>query len=250
MSRLHDDMIASTPAPPAAFHLAHTVWWDHLVQHAGVSIEDDPGSTELGGSAVVLDAALDELRLVPADHQQLWVAALMRRLALDEAKRRGLHATSEAIRDRANQLCSDIGVTSDDAFTAWLEATGVDLVAFNELIGEQVVIDQVVALTAPSAMGGLIDTLRTADRYDVVTRALDKERLLSSHGLDNPSLVATGLADEAALTAWWATRVGSATGDDRTAEAAAAGFADVTSFVRALIREHLYVGLQSTELPS
>ncbi|MDG2114904.1 MAG: TfuA-like protein, partial [Actinomycetota bacterium] len=82
--RVRDDLLSGVAAEPAGFRLSHTVWWDHLVQHAGVVVDDQHAVSpvEQGAATVVLDAALDELRLVPAEYQQVWLSALMRQLAL------------------------------------------------------------------------------------------------------------------------------------------------------------------------
>ena len=241
--RLRDDVVGGVTSPPVRFRLSHTVWWDHLVQHAGVVVEDHELETAGQDPAtVVLDAVLDELRLVPAEHQQVWLSGLMRQLALEEAERRGLQATPSAVRERANQLCVELGIATDEAFTGWLAAVGLDLRRFNELVAEQVRIDQVVALVAPAAMGNLVDTLRLAGRYDVIERAMDKERVLAGRGLENPALSVTGLAGESALLDWWAGRSRFGPSQDLSHEAALAGFADAASFTRALLREYLYAG--------
>ena len=57
--RLRDDVVGGVTSPPVRFRLSHTVWWDHLVQHAGVVVEDHELETAGQDPAtVVLDAVL------------------------------------------------------------------------------------------------------------------------------------------------------------------------------------------------
>jgi hypothetical protein len=78
--------------------------------------------------------------------------------------------------------------------------------------------------------------------YDrLVERARDKEQVLTSRGLQNPSLSDAGLAREDLLRWYFEQRLGRAVPGDLARWARDNGFEDDLSLRRAIVREYCYV---------
>ncbi len=78
---------------------------------------------------------------------------------------------------------------------------------------------------------------------DAQTRARAKQAALARHDLHHPRLEDTGLS-ETALYGWYFDQLGQADALDPARYAAQVGFADMSDFTRALIREYLYQRLK------
>ena len=88
-------------------------------------------ATTTGGEA--LEAILDEFRLDDA-YYELHQAALLRRLALAEAERHGVHPDSD---QAVAELRTALGLTDDDALSTWLSANDLDMTGLRRLAVDQ-----------------------------------------------------------------------------------------------------------------
>jgi hypothetical protein len=206
------------------YSLSHTVWWAHLLRHTS-------------SAAVALEDVVDELRLQPGRYHEAGRQALLRRLALDEADRRGAVLDDDSLRQLANDFCAVAGLTDEAAFTTWLASNDLSLEAFNDLVRGEGRARQVLSQLGLTAFGDLPDVLRLAGEWAPLRdRAAHKAALLAELGLADPGLDDAGLADVDELVRWWAAEHGQPVPDvaDLVVHL---GFADVHALTRALLRE-------------
>ena len=225
----------STPKA-VTFSLSHTVWFDQLHGSAG-EFTTVPEGSAVGVTTTDID---DELRLHRHFRPALR-ATLLRHLAAEEARRRGVRVSADDVARYANDVCHDLGLTDQASFERWLERNELSLQQFNELMETELRRSLVMADSSRPARSALADGLRLAGLWPAVTsRAARKVQLLDEAGLADPALEHTGLVSQQALIAWWLQRLGveSEQIEDIDAVARFADFADRDQLIQALLREY------------
>jgi hypothetical protein len=209
--------------------------WEE-VRTTGSDLPAGAGSAE----SLPREALLEELRLDRAG-AAIQDAALMRLLALDEARRHRLTVSAEQRAATAARFRRERGLLSELDLKRWLDENRLSREEFSRLIEDEACLEWVRLLTRSEATELLIDQLRVSgDLARLTTMAEEKQRLLEAAGLENPALAETGLG-EAELRRWYAEeRLGRPLPADSTDHARAAGFPDGESFERALVRDFLY----------
>lgn len=197
-----------------------------------------------GGGGTPLDGVIEELQLTDA-----WFAtqraALLRALALAEARRGGDGVGGAGHSDDAASFRRSRGLDDAAAVAAWRAATDLDAQGFGRFVDEQVLVERVALRWEDAALRAVRDQLRAAGTYPaVVARARDKQARLAEAGLENPTLEDADI-DGQALHAWYFREVLGldATPDEMPAAeqwAAHAGFASPEAFRRAALRELCY----------
>ncbi|MGH6886872.1 MAG: hypothetical protein ACREGK_12455, partial [Geminicoccales bacterium] len=213
--------------------------WDDATAATAAS-----GVTGAGGSAAWLsdDRVLEELRLEAETHAAVRDRALLRFLAGREAKRRRHAVEAGVLRDALARLRGRHGLFTRPALDRWLEANRVDAGRLERLVEDEVRLEAVGALAAPSLPGHLLDELRLRDEFvRFAERARDKQAVLEAPALEHPGADDARLMPPAMLRAWYfEQRLNRPLPDDIDAAARELGFADRADLDRALGREWLY----------
>jgi hypothetical protein len=236
------DWLAQDPEPKRVrYHFEHTVWWDEAARHASLGgIEPNADAAGVG-----LPALLDELRL-EGRAESAYRSALARHLALDEAHRRGIAATIEAMQATAAGFRRQRDLLEPAALERWLAEQHLTAERFRELIREEVLLLRADELLAQHALRRLPDHLRVSGDYArLVARARAKQQALAAHGLQDAAAAPADLLDR--LLAWHCARRGEPLPASLDDYARRAGFAAADECQRALLREYHYVQLTEAE---
>jgi hypothetical protein len=219
--------LESDPAPKqVTYSFAHTTLWDNAVAACE------------GEEAVPEDFAADELRIGCASEAEPRTG-LLRMLALQECERRGIGATVQERGRMAAEFRQRYGLTRAAELERWLIDNRLDHDGFNRLMADEVRLDKLAAALGSAGTSFGLDELRVRGRYaELAARADDKQRSLE----DIPAAASTpGEAASLQAIVWYfEDRLGREIPTDIEAHARAAGYADATSFRRAVWREHLY----------
>jgi hypothetical protein len=232
------DWLAQDPEPKRVrYYFEHTVWWDETTRHAGVGGVD----CEADAAGVGLQALLDELRLTGRANVA-YRGALARHLALDEAARRGIAPTAEAVRATAADFRRQRDLLEPAALEQWLAQQHLTPERFHELIREEVLLTRADELLGYHALRRLPDHLRLRGDYArLLARARAKQQALAAHGLLDAAAAPADVLDRA--LAWHCARRGEPVPASLDDYARRAGFAAADECQRALLREYYYVQL-------
>lgn len=233
------EFVARDPAPMnVPYHLERTVFWERLVQNAGVQ-EDEPG-----GGTVTLppDALLEELRLDTAAYVRASQAAFTRHLALTEALRNQHSADSGKVRDATDRFLCQHGLRQPEAIEQWLAENHITRERLEQLLSEEALLSEAWMRFGNSAAWRLIDELRlSGEDWRLLRRAFEKHSVLEARGLSDPRIENAGVSVEE-LVDWYFNRLPSPEGENFRFYLALEEFArkNARSFVRALLRELWY----------
>jgi hypothetical protein len=233
-------LLASEPEPMQVdYALEWTEAWDDATTASAGSSQ--PGD---GGSATWLidDRILEELRLEADTYLAVRDRALLRLLAVREARRQRQTVETSVRRDVLGRLRARHGLFGRADLDGWLEANAIDGGRLERLVEDEAELEAIRALVASSLQDALLDELRLRNDFArFAARARSKQALLEERGLDQPGSDGPRMAPPAVLRAWYfGKRLGQPIPDDIDAAARELGFADRTDFDRALRREWLY----------
>jgi hypothetical protein len=231
-------LLARAPQPiEVDYVLEWTEAWDDATTAAAASRPS-------GGSAAWLtdECVLDELRLEPDTCLAVRDRALLRFLAVREARRQHPAGTG-AGRDVLARLRGRHGLFTRAALDGWLEANAIDGRHLARLVEDEARLEAIRARAAPSLQDHLLDELRLRDDFArLAARARSKQAFLEAQGLEPSAPDGPHPAPAAALRAWFfEQRLQQRLPDDIDAAARELGFADRTDLDRALCREWLYL---------
>lgn len=211
-----------------AFH--HTQMWETLTTQAG-------GAAGTSG----LDPVLDELRLNAGAYFRAYQATLTRLLAASEARSRGATPSADDLRDALANFYAIHGIESEAGLNAWLRENSLNIDSWLALVEDEWRLGWLQHTLDPEIERQIPDHLRMAGLYaPLATRAAEKEALLTTHGLTNPSLSEAGFPDEAALWAWYFGPDSPLGDDEIETRAVGLGFSDRDRLRGALLREFLF----------
>ncbi|WP_437585367.1 TfuA-like protein [Sorangium sp. So ce1000] len=227
------------------YRFAYTDAWDHVRQQAARPMpRPGPGP---GAEATALPGVIEELQ-ISGTFGRARMGALARALSVADAERRGVPIDAQALQSTAERFRRDRSLLEAKATEAWMRRHGLGADEFWELMAEEVQLRWAEAAHAPELARSLLSHLRVSGDYcALVTRAERKERALARLGLESPSLSDTGLS-ESELFSWyfleWLNRPLPA---DLESHARGEGFADVSAFRRAVMRERCYQRIERAE---
>ncbi|MER6503535.1 TfuA-like protein [Streptomyces sp. NPDC001455] len=234
------DLLRTDPPEPVSvpWTFQHTLWWDDLVRSAGPA----PATGDHG--ALTMHLILEELLLEPEDFTDVYRGALIRTLASAEAERCAVRPDATAVRERANDLCTALGLTDQAAFDAWLAHNHLDLDGFNAMARTDAAATLVATRAGADVLAHLPDQLRATGRFGrLAARAEDKQRTLAAAGLENPSAEAAGGGTRELYQEWF-DRHGIPVPSHVDRWAKTAGYRDEDAFRRVLAREAVYRSLK------
>ncbi|WP_437826581.1 TfuA-like protein [Sorangium sp. So ce1153] len=226
------------------YRFQHTNVWEHAVRTAGrLSVSSSPATPAEG--AVSHEALAEELQLSAA-YAAAWRGAMSRALALELARQRNASIGEHGLESAVEAFCVERGLHDELERSRW--AREHDVRDLERFFLDEARVRWAEATLEVDAREVLPDSLRAEGRYAALAaRASDKQRVLAARGALAPSLADVGLSEAELLRWYFEERLGQPIPRDVAAYARAAGFADVDSLRRALLREASY--LRWTEKP-
>ena len=224
-----------------SYQLEHTVYWDNLMRSAGAA------EAPLDGESTTLtsDALLDELRLDGDRYRQVREQALLRDLTLAAARQQGSRPSTGAVQESERRFLQARGLCDATAKRRWLEDNDLPEGSFEELIGEETLVDQV--WSQRKIIWPLLDQLRlTGEYWALRERARDKQHRLEAVGLLHPRLDEVGLSQEELLR-WHFGRVNRPVEADLKQYAHRLGYGHQDELILAALREYCYTRLTNQE---
>ncbi|WP_437718332.1 TfuA-like protein [Sorangium sp. So ce448] len=232
---------ARVEAKQVSYQFQHTEAWEQARREAGRRSLRPAGARPIAGAAGEVaphDALLEEV-LVAGVYARVRDGSMTRALALEIARQHNVHVPPEALRSAAESLCAERGICDDLELRRWAAEQGVaDLERF---LRDEAQRRWAEAMFEPEALDAVADHLRASGEYAVfASRALDKQRELASRGTMCPSLVDVGMDEEELFRWYFEERLRRAVPPDLAVHARAAGFEDVDTMRRAVLREFIY----------
>ncbi|MDC0713182.1 TfuA-like protein [Stigmatella sp. ncwal1] len=216
------------------FSFEHTDAWEALRREAA-KLPSGPVPEE----GIPREALLEELRLEGC-YATVSRLALARALALDEARRQGLHHDDESLLRTEHALREALGVTDPNRFRQWLEENGVE--DFQRLLRDEAGVHWIQGMFAPELEQSLPDHLRITGKYvGLLARARNKQRVLREQGLDALTLETARTPPGEPWRWYFGTRLRRSIPADLEDYARTAGFEDAQALEVAVLRDWLYV---------
>ena len=188
---------------------------------------------------------IDELRLRRDEYERATGGALARALALAEAERHQIDIAGVALDDAITALRRRHALVEADALHRWMAEQELDAAALGDLLEREARIGWVQTMYAPEAARQLPDWLRVSGRFGAgAARARDKQRVLSAHGVENPSIADAPLDEESLMRWFFSEQQGEPVPARLDLHAYAVGYKGRAAFVQAVLREYYYVTLR------
>jgi hypothetical protein len=218
-----------------SYSFEHTDMWDHARRHAGDHDAKNPSHF------VGLDHLLEEVCLQENGHHRVHQAALLRSLALQEARRSLISITPEMREATEESFRKRHGLIDASKLERWLAEQRIGADQFDELISDEARIALVQDRSRRETESTIVDYLRSTAEYGkLVSRAREKQRILDQLGARNPDIADCGISEQQLLTWYFEDRLARPVPSDLDGYASGTGFKDVPAFRRALLREYLY----------
>jgi hypothetical protein len=227
-------LAAGLPRKSVSYTVENTTIW-----HAATALS---GAQEGGNDGVaVLPHTLREEMQVEGSYTRIQHGALLRFLATHEASRRSIVVTAEQLQHTGDRWRDRRALVDPATFHHWLDRCDLTLDAFSAKLREEALLRLVKSWAGPDLECRIIDELLMTGEYErLVERALDKERVLESRGLQNPRVEDIGLTQEELLSWYFEQRLSRAVPRDVFVYARENGFEDDLSLRRAMLREYCY----------
>jgi hypothetical protein len=166
------------------------------MRHAG----DNSSPYNVRKAPRLVDMVLDELRLSPKLYFQCYQAALIHHLILEDAKRNQVANPIDKTQMLLREWLRTIGIEGASELNAWLKANHLTSSEVEQLAQERALLSQSRARLRRHAETQMPNQLRFSGDYEAVAqRALDKDRTVSLHEMENSSLHSTELTDDELL---------------------------------------------------
>ena len=232
---------ADPPPKRVQYSFEYTANWEIARSRAGHLQIDSGGRAD----TVFTDALLDELRLEGDTYARNRQASLLRFFMLEEAARQGIVPTREMVRTAAQHFRRDKEIEDQEKFQRWLRENGLSHDDFLDLMKDEALLEWVRDLTELDTAALLPDHLRVTSQYArLLSRAREKQHIMESEGGEYPSLLDAGLTEDELLRWYFENRLGQTVPADLPHYCRLDGFADVSSFERAILREFCYANRQ------
>lgn len=126
---------------------------------------------------------LDELRLNPERYEDFRTRALLRLLALQEARNSGRTVERKTLAAQMSAHRESLGLFSSSNLRQWLDDNGLSAAAYEDWLGDAVLAESVAAPLNGQLAPHLLSELRQAGAYaGLKSRAMSKELYLDAHG--------------------------------------------------------------------
>ncbi len=231
------DALSRPARPMPAFQFERTHFFDELAGRCAG--QTNPGRPSAAGSAA---SVIEELQLRGAEsYGRVRAQALLRRLAADEGRQRGIVASPEALRETLTGLRTNLGLFTRAELDAWLARNDLDAATLEQLLEDLVLRDIVTAASGPVVDRQVLDELRLRGEYaELAERARRKQAVLAARGLDGVD-VARACPGIPELRQWFFQQcLGIAVPDDLLAYVRELGISSVADLDSALQREWVY----------
>lgn len=235
---IHQRLAQGVEPKTVQYCFEHTSMWECAWRFSGElrSYSSDEHET------LLLDTVSDELRLEGDAYLVARQGAFLRCVATMEAQRLGMIMTERLLEEAHQSFCRKQGWNKPGHRDTWLQENGLNKEEFARLMEDEARIRWIEEQTGLAMMPYFVDQLRVTGVYArLATRAADKQSRLESSGLDNPSLAAAGVTEHQLLRWFFETRQGRPMVEDLSAHSAKFGFGSVDAFLRAVLREFLYL---------
>jgi hypothetical protein len=222
-----------------AFSFAYTDVWGHLRSQ----VSDLPLDTDSGAENLLLGRLLDEVRLCSLPfYTSAHQGAMLRLLLLDEAHRRGMASSREALAETTDLFRLEHGLLTKADVEQWLRAQDLTYDQAARFLEEEDLLKRVVDdIGEPRVLRMLPNYLRKEGSYaDLLSRAREKQQVLASWGIQNPSLADAGLSEKELFRWYFQDVLGTEVEMDIEAYASRLGFKHKSVLVLALLREYCY----------
>ncbi len=231
------DLRARDPGPKeVAFAFENTDAWAQVVR-------DNQGRAN--GSADDSESLLAELRLQGGSCARVVRGAMLRAVARDEAVRRGLRVTEELLFRTEERFRSERGLVSEDELVEYLARSGLTRVGLRTLLAEEACLGVLEALYRADAGRHVVSELRASGEYPALReRALEKQELLSAHGLAAPTLLDAGLTEEELVRWYLVDRLGRSLPRQPAQQLRELGIAEQDALRREALREFVFLELR------
>jgi len=231
---MRDRLAAGLPPKCVSYTVENTTIW-----HAATALPGAQGGGN-NGSAVLPNTLREEMQ-VEGSYTRVQHGALLRFLATHEASRRSIVVTAEQLQHTGDRWRDRRELDDIATFHHWLDRCDLTIDAFSAKLREEAVLRLVKSWAGPDIECRIIDELlMTGEHERLVARALDKERVLESRGLQSPRAEDIGLTQEELLRWYFEQRLGRAVPRDVLVYARENGFEDDLSLRRAILREYCY----------
>jgi hypothetical protein len=236
---MRDRLSAGLPLKRVSFTVENTTIW-----HAATSLPGAQGPAS--DAAAVLPTALREEMQVDGSYTRVQHGALLRFLSGQEASRQNVVVTAEQLQQTGDRWRDRRGLEDLSAFQAWMGQSDLTIDGFSERLREEALLQLVKSWAIPDVESRILDELLMGGDYErLLARARDKERVLTSRGLQNPAVTDTGLTREQLLKWYFEERLGRTVPRDVLRYARENGFEDDLSLRRAILREYCYTSAQA-----
>jgi hypothetical protein len=231
---MRDRLAAGLPPKHVSFSVENTTIW-----HAATALPGAQGGGD-NGSAVLPNTLREEMQ-VEGSYTRIQHGALLRFLATHEASRRSIVVTDEQLQHTGDRCRDRRALVDLAAFRDWLERSDLTLDAFSAKLREEALLRLVKSWAGPDIECRIIDELLMTGEYErLAARALEKERVLESRGLQSPRAEDVGRTQEELLQWYFEQRLGRTVPGDVLGYARENGFEDDLSLRRAILREYCY----------
>ena len=250
MLRVMRKHLENNPKPKRVkFTFEHTEWWDRAKRFAGQIHMDLRSEAE----TMMLDTLLDELRLDCEGHARAREGAMLRCLALEEARRQGHEISANMLQETMDAFRRERDLLEPAEVEQWIQTQHISRDQFIQLVEQHALLQWVSKAMEPEIISHIADYLRVnGDYIRLAQRAGEKQRMLESQGLLNQSVADLGLTEEELIQWYFEDCVGRDVPLDTSRYAKAIGFTDLEAFNRAVLREYCFLqgGRRTEELKS
>lgn len=231
------DFLATDPPPlRVGYRFERTEAWEADKAFAAPAVV--VGDAQ--GSELRREDLLDELRLRPELYREVRRAALARALALREANRQGIEVGEDEVALTARVWAAERGLRAPRDRDDWRAANGLDEAAFQSFMVDETRQRILAEMAEPLIEDRLLDSMRAEGCLaELMTRALEKQRMLTDRGLMEAAPGA-GIAPSDLVTWFAGQKLRRPPPADVNTFAALLGFSDLAAFHRAVLREYYY----------
>jgi hypothetical protein len=202
LAMLRDMRAALTSHPDAfapSFRFQHTDAWEQVRRQIHLKPLPDASTT----ASVQGDAVIAELRLRGDEFLAAQEAAFQRVLSRELSATSGERVDPALVSDALNDFCLRHGLHDMGSVEPWLAAQGLDLVAFSNLLREELAAGRQRALFDGEIERELVQQLRLSGRFRALQdRAAHKHAVLEAVGLNDAEPATAGIAEDA-LWVWF-----------------------------------------------
>jgi hypothetical protein len=238
MLRLIRRRLAQGLQPKTVFYsFEHTSMWETAWRKGGELRLDSNAQPKV----VDPELLLDELRLECDQYEQHSTIALERFFAVREAYRLGMTVSNERRREAELAFRRERDLAEAAQVERWMNDNDLSYSDFDALMTDEARVRWVHQSAQFIAASSLLEQVRLSGDYPrLLGRAMAKNRLLESLGLQNPSLESADLTEDQLLHWYFEELLGRVVPPDLNDYWRDLGFASPQAFRRTLLKEYLY----------